>query len=357
MARILYGVQGDANGHISRALAAAELFSGHEWLFAGGGAAAQARDAGHAYEALPMIATEVRGNRVRILPSLLNMGRVIAGRDAWVRKVGEIIRSFDPDLILIDYEYFIPRAANALGRHWFSLDHLHMIVRSQAPRIAGQTPARLMMTTAMRVYMPAPERCLLVSFHAQPLLYPLRDELFAPLPRSDAVSAGVASAGHDPGGHALVYLPGCDLGAIIASFGSRRREFKIYGHGARPASGNLSFRPAGRESFLEDLASCAYVVSYGGHGLLSEALFLGKPCLCLPLRFQYEQHWNAYFVQQNGYGRYLPSFDIPPRALDAFEHSLEDCSRRITAGNFDGRQRLRQRLGALLGDTANAVAC
>jgi uncharacterized protein (TIGR00661 family) len=344
MAGIFYGVQGDANGHINRSLSVAELLSGHEVLFAGGGAAARARDAGFAFEELPLVGMLVRDNSVQWVPTIANFIGKQASAARWIRRLKEIITAFDPDLVITDNEYFTLRAARALGRPCYSLDHQHVLSRTRYTVPPGEVVPRLTATGIMRFFLPGLQGCLMTSFHRPPLVRPDRDAIFGTVPRPDALAVKPEN-----GEHALMYVPGCDADKIEALFGRRKREYRIYGLGERPARGNLVFRKPGRRRFLEDFAAAAYVVACGGHGLLTEALLFGKPCLLFPGRFLYEQFWNCRFVQEKGFGRYYTSFAVDPKHVDAFEASLDACRARIAAVDCDGRMQLKAHLESLPG--------
>ena len=343
MARIFYGVQGDRGGHISRSLAVAELLSGHELLFAGAGHAAKARDAGYAFEPLPWVGTHMRDNDILLGATAWNLARALVTQRAWVRRLGEIITAFDPHLILTDYEFYTSRAARRLGRLCLSLDHQHVLTRTLYPTPPGQWLNRQTIGMSMRLFLPGVGGSLISSFHHPPLRDPQRDAIFGTLPRTDALALKSSD-----GEHAVAYLPDCDERKITALFGGRQREYRIYGVGGQKERGNLKFRAPDRGRFLEDLASSAYVVSCGGHGLLSEGLHLGKAFLCFPGKTMYEPLWNAYFLQKNGYGRYHTSFDIPSAAVDDFEAGLEGCASRIAARDMQGREALRAHLKKLL---------
>lgn len=342
MARIVYGVNGHNNGHTSRALSVAELLAGHEVLFAGGGTSIALREHGYAHEPLPLpAALPLRNNSYQAIATGLDYIRAVAGEKKQVRRLAEIITAFDPDLILTDYEFFTPRAARLLNRPCLSLDHYHIVYRSKPAAIPGKALTRFLCATACRCYIPKLAGYMMVSFHAEPLLDPARDTIFKPLPRADVLKITPVR-----GEHALVYLPGCELERFYPHFG--HRELRIYGQGQQPDRHKRIFREPGREQFLEDLASAAYVISYGGHGLLTEALYLGKPCLCFPSGLQYERSWNSFFIRQKGYGQYHPDFDVPPGFIRDFESSLDAYARRIALGDFDGREALKAHLGVLL---------
>ena len=66
--------------------------------------------------------------------------------------------------------------------------------------------------------------------------------------------------------------------------------------------GNLEFRPRSNEGFVEALRTARGVVAGGGFSLLSEAVYLGKPVLSIPLRGQFEQLMNARYLERLGYG-------------------------------------------------------
>ncbi len=343
MARILYGIQGDAGGHVSRALSVAELLEGHEILFVGAGQAVKARGAGYAFEEMPLIGMLVRNNTVQMGPTVANFLRRWVTKEAWIRRLREIMTTFDPDLILTDNEFFTPRAACALGRPCLSLDHQHVLSRTRYATPPGQRLNRAAATALMRFFLPDLASRLIVSFHRPPLIDPERDAAFGTLPRSDALALQA-----EPGDHVVMYLPGCDREKILALFGKRRRECRVYGLGEQPGQGNVRFCESGREPFLIDLASAAYVVCCGGHGLLTEALVFGKPCLCFPGSGLYEQFWNCWFMRENGYGTFYPSFDQDLRIVDDFEVCLENYAARIAKQDCNGREDLRAHLNMLL---------
>lgn len=57
-----------------------------------------------------------------------------------------------------------------------------------------------------------------------------------------------------------------------------------------------------REDFEKLLARCSFVITNGGHGVISEAIYLDKPLFCLPLENHYEQQLNAWKVAALGLG-------------------------------------------------------
>jgi uncharacterized protein (TIGR00661 family) len=110
----------------------------------------------------------------------------------------------------------------------------------------------------------------------------------------------------------LVYLPFeevDDVTAFVDSF--EEYEFYIYGKVTESLDdGHLHFRGYSREGFLNDLMECSGVVCNAGFELPGEALHLGKKLLLRPLDGQIEQQSNALAMEQLGYGMATHSLDV-----------------------------------------------
>lgn len=109
----------------------------------------------------------------------------------------------------------------------------------------------------------------------------------------------------------LVYLPFEeveDIQLFLAPFGAY--EFYIYGkvHEDRD-EGHLHFRGYSRAGFLADLMDCNGVVCNAGFELPGEALHLGKKLLLRPLDGQIEQQSNALGLVELGYGMAMDTLD------------------------------------------------
>lgn len=109
----------------------------------------------------------------------------------------------------------------------------------------------------------------------------------------------------------LVYLPFEeveDVDAFVQPFTGH--EFYIYGKvKANFDYGHLHFRSYSREGFLNDLMECSGVVCNAGFELPGEALHLGKKLLLRPLGGQIEQESNALAMVELGYGMAMHKLD------------------------------------------------
>ena len=98
--------------------------------------------------------------------------------------------------------------------------------------------------------------------------------------------------------------------------------------------GAIEFRPRSVDGFLADLVTARGVITGGGFSLLSEAVYLGKPVLSVPLRGQFEQLMNARYLEREGYGLCAPAVDTP--VLEAFLERLDGFHERLEGYVQDG---------------------
>lgn len=140
----------------------------------------------------------------------------------------------------------------------------------------------------------------------------------------------ILSARSEPGEHLLVY--GRISEVAIAALEASGLPCLVYG--ARDGltddeqEGNLRYRPFANEAFIDDLRRCRGVVASAGYSLMSEAVYLRKPMLALPLASQFEQEMNARYLDRLGYGTAADSLDGP--SLERFLER-EDVHRRALA--------------------------
>ena len=76
----------------------------------------------------------------------------------------------------------------------------------------------------------------------------------------------------------------------IFSLDAKKKE-KIFGVNVEPLSEDI---------FLKKFASCYGIVCAGGFATTSEAIFLGKPMIVVPVEGQIEQQFNAAALKQEG---------------------------------------------------------
>lgn len=348
MARILYGVMGDAGGHVNRARILIGELSRHEFVFVGGGKVCDLGQLGFHVHETPMASTYYRHNRVDVTATVRNAVGVFALGRRVVRGLTELIRDYDPDLILTDYEYFTPIAAHAAGRECLSVDHQHVITHCVYDPPREQVLSRLTTSTVIRRFYSRADRYAVVSFFRPPAVDPVTVKVFPPVVRRKLFEFP-ASDGED----VLVYQTSPTFGALPECLKRINRRFTIYGMDRQGEDGNLVYKGPSEEGFLRDMAESAYVIANGGHNVISEALFFGKPVLSFPIAGAYEQFLNAFFLNTSGYGDYSTDARPSPQIVGKFEQRLSQRRAAIRRESFFGNDLLAEYLELLLSERSN----
>jgi uncharacterized protein (TIGR00661 family) len=139
------------------------------------------------------------------------------------------------------------------------------------------------------------------------------------------------------GEHVLVYQTAIGDTALLDCLRAVSGvPFRAYGAGTARRLGNVELKTFDEHGFLTDLASARAVVCNGGFSAISEALYLGKPVLSIPLSHQGEQQLNAAWLARLGLG--LHGRRLSPellRSLLALEPSSSSLDPRLRSGTRD----------------------
>ncbi|HKR97032.1 MAG TPA: glycosyltransferase family protein, partial [Candidatus Angelobacter sp.] len=122
--------------------------------------------------------------------------------------------------------------------------------------------------------------------------------------------------------------------------------FIAYGFGVEGQDGNILFKKPSMEGFLRDLANASAVIANAGFSLVSEALYLGKPYLAIPVSHQFEQTFNAYYVNKMGYGAFWEKLD--KEKVESFLFNLPLYAEKLQSYPRSGNQALLAKLDELI---------
>jgi uncharacterized protein (TIGR00661 family) len=179
------------------------------------------------------------------------------------------------------------------------------------------------------------EENLIISFYAPPLRPEYKAIIAPPILRQ-----GVLDLQPRDRGHALVYQSNSTHRGLLDFLkAGTSRTCYIFGYQDREGrEENLVFRPKSEGEFLELLEGASYVVCGGGHTLMTEALYLGKPVLSLPIKAFVEQRFNALYIERLGYGMQADMFGLHAELLAEFEARLDEFARNVRQGSFCGNE-------------------
>ena len=110
--------------------------------------------------------------------------------------------------------------------------------------------------------------------------------------------------------------------------------------------GNVLYRKPSMDKFLEDLVGAKAVIANAGFSLLTEALHLGKPYLAIPIEHQFEQIFNAYWLDKMGYGTYWD--ELNKERIESFLYNLPGYRERLKKYTRQGNGALLDKLCSLI---------
>ena len=342
MAKIIYGVSGEGSGHSSRAKLIAQhlIKQGHELKLA-------SYDRGYknlcdSFDVLEIVGLSIAStdNKVSMLKTLTeNMAKIPNGTRA-IKQLRELIKTFQPDCILTDFEPCTAYLANHYNIPLISIDNQHRMRYMHYDCPSEYKKEAFLTETIIRTMVPKPWYSLITTFHFGELKN--NHCLAAPaLIRPRVIDLEVSTADH-----IIVYVTsGFDsLLAILKQFS--RETFYIYGYNENRQEDNLHFRPFSQDGFLHDLASSKAVIATAGFTLISEALYLHKPFLAFPMQGQFEQHLNAYMLNKQGLGKQClsPNYD----EIAAFLYQLPEFATALVQYSSCGNELITAKLDELL---------
>jgi uncharacterized protein (TIGR00661 family) len=347
MARILYGVHGSQHGHAIRALILARRLAalGHEFLFVSSEEGAGLVGREFRVERFENPGTRYRNQRLDTPATLRLAARTLVKRASELRRLETLIREFRPDRAISDYEYFVPIAAKKAGIPCLSIDHQHVISCCRHDVPARYWPDYWGIRASIRFLFSACSDYLAISFFQPPAKSGAHARVAPPILRQSVIERAPSRGEH------IVVYQSCGICDAFAPYLRRiDREFRIYGYKIDKVDGNLTFRSYSEEGFLDDLASCAYVVCGGSHNLMSEALYYGKPVLSFPVAGAFEQTLNALYLERLGYGRMADMAPLTPELLPDFERGLDARRSRIATGSFCGNDTVNALVDGFIAD-------
>jgi uncharacterized protein (TIGR00661 family) len=343
MANILYGVNGEGSGHSTRAREVlahlrARGHAVHVASFDRG-----LRNLRDAFEV-----TEIYGLRLAYVNNQVRYRRTLAKNLLGARQAGRslaqltrLAEQWNIQVVITDFEPLTCHLGRHQGLPIISIDNQHVLTNLKVayPRECRRDAAVTKLVTRMMV--PHADIYLALSFF--PAAVKRGGTLvFPPILRQQVLGA-VPSLG----GHVLVYVTS-PAPSLVQLLGSVRCDVVAYGFDREGREGNITYKKPSMDGFIADLASAQAVVANAGFSLVTEALHLGKPYLALPVKHQFEQIFNAYWVGRMGYGPYWR--ELNRERVEAFLYNLPQYRERLSAYPRAGNQALLEKVDALIAE-------
>lgn len=351
--RILYGVVGEGMGHATRSRVVLEHLTKHHDVHIV--VSGRARDyLAKRFENVHNIwgfTIQYEGNSVKKWQTVLqNLKGAVTGWPQNVRKYFELVDEFKPDVVISDFESFSYLFARNHFIPCISIDNMQIINRCthDPALLAGHEDQFELTKSIVKAKVPGAYHYLVTTFFYPPV----RKERTTLVP--SILRPEIINAKPERGEHLLVYQTMTSNTALIEELRKSGIECRIYGYRRDLTSdvreGNLIFKPFSEAGFIDDLRTARGVVGGGGYTLMSEAVYLRKPMLSVPIGGQFEQVINALYLQQLNYGVYAKALD--GQVLGEFLEKVDGCAKSLEGYSQVGNQVLLDKLDSLLTEAA-----
>lgn len=282
--RILYGVQGTGNGHVSRAkeiIPYLKEYAEIDVLISGTQSEVsidhpvtyRCRGLGYAFG----------GNgKIDIIRSVTQakLGRLLSD----IRHLPVI----EYDLIISDFEPITAWAGKLADKHVVALSHQASFLSEKSPRPMQKNS---LAEALFRHYAPCDTA---IGFHFK------RYDHFIHKP---IIRRAIRDLSPSKCDHITVYLPAYHHDVLSSVFNQLPEiRWEVFSKHAAVTSelGNVTVRPIDNTLFTRSIETCQGVLAGAGFELPSEALFLGKMLMVVPMSMQYEQQCNAKALRLMG---------------------------------------------------------
>jgi uncharacterized protein (TIGR00661 family) len=281
--KILFGIQGTGNGHISRAREIVPLLQqyGEVDLLVSGTEAevSLSQPLKYRFHGFSFVFGKKGGVDNWATFKIMNLPQL--------RRDMRSLPLKQYDLIINDFEPVSAWACRIQGVSSVSLSHQCSFVSKKTPRPAKWNYAEWL----FKYYSPTTHH---IGFHFERY----DDFIHTPVIRSDIRKMETSNKGHYS-----VYLPAYGDNTLVKHLGQAKdAEWHIFSKRTKAPyrEGNVHVFPVNNEAFNNSLASSAGLLTGGGFEGPAEALFMGKKVMMIPMKGQYEQQCNALSASHLG---------------------------------------------------------
>lgn len=354
--RILYGVVGEGMGHATRSRVVLDhLTQSHDVHIVVSGRARDylAKRFGNVHN-IWGLTIQYEGNSVKKWQTVLqNLKGAVTGWPQNVRTYFELVEKFEPEVVISDFESF----SYLFGRNHrlpvISIDNMQIINRCEhdPALLEGYENSFELSRGIVKTKCPGAFHYLITTFFYPPVRKQ-RTTLAPSILRPEIIAAK-----REAGEHLLVYQTMAGNNDLMHQLKGSGLPCRIYGYRRDLTQdvidANLTFRPFSEAGFIDDLRTARGVVGGGGFTLMSEAVYLRKPMLSVPVGGQFEQVINALYLNRLSYGVYAKSLD--GEALAQFLERIADCEKALAGYAQDGNTAMLQALDLKLAEAARVT--
>ena len=307
MANILFGICMVGKGHLIRSEVAIDylLKQRHKVLIITGGENYLYLSKKHKriYDA-GGLKLKFKNNKISSLGTILKNAKKISIKNYKLLKKIEIeILKFNPDYAITDWEPFTSFIANKHNIPLISYDNQHYLLYGDYKVKKQDYISYLKTKPFLNAIVRNPEYSIIVALPGMKMMPKPNVILINPTIRKEIINSKPKD-----NGYLLIYH---SIGAdqkIQEILKKMRIKTIIYGFNTNNKIENITLKKFNEKEFIKDLINCKAVICSAGFTLVSEAIYLKKPILTIPIKEHFEQILNARYVEENKYGMYTKDF-------------------------------------------------
>lgn len=194
----------------------------------------------------------------------------------------------DYDLVINDFEPVTAWACKLKGIKCVSMSHQSALRSKLVPK---PDHSDWLGSIILRYYAPCSDY---YSFHFKKY----DQKTFTPVIRTEIRNLEIADEGHY-----TVYLPAYGDKKIIKNLSKiKNARWEVFSKHAKfsYSQNNVNIHPVDAKRFAKSMAGSTGVLCGAGFETPAESLFLGKKLMVIPMKRQYEQHFNAESLRELG---------------------------------------------------------
>jgi uncharacterized protein (TIGR00661 family) len=282
--KIFYAIQATGNGHISRAMQLypyLQKYGTIDFLLSGNNASLEIK--------LPI---KYRSKGCSLHYSKcggLNYWDIVKNvRPRQMYKDADNLPLKQYDVIINDFDSITSLACKMQNVHSVQFGHQASFISEHTPRPEKKS---IMGEMILKHYAPSAKNIGLHFEKYDSFILPpiIKDEIIT----SEPINLN----------HITVYLPSFDKDCLQKAFSSIpgiQFHWFLNTVEQKHTIGNITYFPVNQKKFNKSLISCEGIITGGGFETPSEALYLGKKVLSIPIRNHYEQECNAAALKKLG---------------------------------------------------------
>jgi uncharacterized protein (TIGR00661 family) len=241
-----------------------------------------------------------------------------------LREFSSLLKNFKPDLCISDMEAVVPIISKICKIPLISIDNQHAITNLKFKVPLKYFKDYLFAKQVIKNFSRNPKKFIVFSFAK---LKPKKKNTIVAPP---VIRNEVRSLKPIYGKKILVYISKGEE-EVLKTLKKINEKFVVYGFGNKIKRENMEFKT--HETFLSDLEKCKFIIGTSGFSLLSEAVYLKKPYLAIPLKGHFEQKFNALVIKEFGFGEYYEKINLI--RLKKFIKNLEWYKSNLKRNKFN----------------------